>query len=253
MQVNFTNMDSSGMAHNIDFHCVLGPGGGAPATFAEQDETKTGVFLLTAPGLYFYHCAAAPLPVHINNGMFGLVLVEPEEGLPKVDKEIYVVQHELYCRESDDEDDGGNYVTDYDAGANEIPRHVLFNGREGALVDKPVVVKQDDRVRMFFGNAGPNLTSAFHVVGVIFDKVYREGDLVSPPGRHIQTTLIPACGTTMLEFGLPVPGTYTLIDHSVFRVDKGAVGMIKVKGRPRPDIYDSAEPPVLCPGCKLHQ
>jgi plastocyanin len=95
LQVNFTNLDESGMAHSIDFHAVCGPGGGSPTTFAEQDETKVGAYLLSRPGLYIYHCAAAPIPVHIHNGMFGLILVEPAEGLPEVDREIYIVQHEL--------------------------------------------------------------------------------------------------------------------------------------------------------------
>eukprot|EP00931_Biecheleriopsis_adriatica_P076763 TRINITY_DN5043_c0_g1_i8.p1 TRINITY_DN5043_c0_g1~~TRINITY_DN5043_c0_g1_i8.p1 ORF type:complete len:430 (+),score=67.96 TRINITY_DN5043_c0_g1_i8:72-1361(+) len=250
LQVNFTNLDSSGMAHNIDFHCVHGPGGGAPCLYAEQDETKTGVFQINEPGLYFYHCAAAPVPVHINNGMFGLVLVEPTEGLPLVDKEFYVVQHELYATE---DDETGDYETDYDGAANEIPKHVFFNGKETALVDKPLMVNQGERVRMFFGNAGPNLISSFHVIGAIFDKVYREGDLISPPGRHIATTAVSTCGATMLEFNLHVPGTYTLVDHSINRIDKGAVGMMKCKGKPRPDIYDSREIPVQCEGCKLHQ
>merc|ERR1712224_322065 len=125
----------------------------------------------------------------------------------------------------------------------------FFNGREGALVDRPMMVNQGERVRLYFGNAGPNLVSSFHIIGAIFDKVYREGDLVSPPGRHIRTTAVAAAASVALEFNLHVPGTYTLIDHSIFRIDKGAVGMMKCKGSPRPDIYDSVEPPIQCPGC----
>ena len=223
LQINFTNLDESGMAHSIDFHAVCGPGGGSPTTFAEQDETKVGAYLLQKPGLYVYHCAAAPIPVHIHNGMFGLILVEPPEGLPEVDKEIYVMQH------------------------------VLFNGREGALVEKPVVVKQNETVRIYFGNGGPNLVSSFHVIGAIFDKVWREGDLLSPPARSVQTTLVPAGGAVVVDMKMEIPGSFSIVDHSIFRIDKGAVGMIKVKGTPRPDIYDSLEPPVYCPGCKTHQ
>mmetsp|Transcript_28560 Transcript_28560/g.53715 ORF Transcript_28560/g.53715 Transcript_28560/m.53715 type:complete len:213 (+) Transcript_28560:519-1157(+) len=189
--------------------------------------------------------------VHINNGMFGLILVEPTEGLPPVDKEFYVMQSDLYVTESDE--DPNEYEVDYTAAANEIPKHVLFNGREGALVEKPLIVNQDDRVRIYFGNAGPNLISSFHVIGTIFDKVYREGDVISPPAKCVQTTLVPSGGAAIVEMEMPIPGSFTLVDHSINRIDKGAVGMIKVKGQPRPDLYDSKEPPVYCPGCKVHQ
>lgn len=251
LQINFTNLDESGMAHSVDFHAVCGPGGGSPTNFAEQDETKVGAYLLQRPGLYVYHCAAAPIPVHIHNGMFGLILVEPQGGLPPVDKELYVMQHELYVQKSDD--DPKMYEMDYVNSEREIPKHVLFNGREGALVEKPFVVNQDETVRIYFGNAGPNLVSSFHVIGGIFDKVYREGDVISPPAQSIQTTLVPAGGAVIVDMKMEIPGSYSLVDHSIFRIDKGAVGMIKVKGKPRPDIYDSLEPPVYCPGCKTHQ
>jgi plastocyanin len=119
LQVNFTNLDQSGMAHSIDFHSVCGPGGGSPTNFAEQDETKVGAYLLEKPGLYIYHCAAAPIPVHIHNGMFGLILVEPAKGLPRVDKEVYIMQHKLYLEK--DEDDEKTYEMDYDGASKEIP------------------------------------------------------------------------------------------------------------------------------------
>lgn len=251
LQVNFTNLDDSGMAHSIDFHSVCGPGGGSPTNFAEQEETKVGAYLLEKPGLYVYHCAAAPIPVHIHNGMFGLILVEPTEGLPPVDREFYIMQHELYLEK--DEDDPKTFEMDYDAAAKEIASHVLFNGREGALVEKPCVMKQNETIRIYFGNAGPNLVSSFHVIGTIFDKVYREGDVISDPAKCVQTTLVPAGGACIVDMKLKVPGAYSIVDHSIFRIDKGAVGMIKVKGKPRPDIYDSLEPPKYCPGCKTHQ
>ena len=252
MQVNHTNKDESGMAHSIDFHSVCGPGGGSATTFAEQDETRTGAYRLMKPGLYIYHCAAAPIPLHIHNGMFGLILVEPEEGLPPVDKEFYIVQHELYLNLEDNDPKATEYEHDYDAATREIPSHVVFNGRENSMVDKPLVVKQDERVRIYFGNAGPNLVSSFHIIGTVFDKVYREGDLISHPAKYVQTTLVPSGGAAVVELKLQVPGNFAIIDHSINRIDKGAVGFLKVKGTPRPDIYDSAEPPQFCPGCKTH-
>lgn len=183
--------------------------------------------------------------------MFGLILVEPQEGLPPVDKEFYVMQHELYLSESDDEDQD-EYEYDATAAARENASHVCFNGREGALVDRPLLTKQDDRIRLFVGNAGPNLVSSFHVIGTIFDRVYRDGDLLSYPARYVQTTLIPSGGATVIDMDMAVAGNFTIVDHSINRIDKGAVGFIKVKGKPRPDIYDSLDPLVYCPGCKVH-
>lgn len=130
---------------------------------------------------------------------------------------------------------------------------MVFNGREGALTDKPLVCRAGETVRMFVGNAGPNLISSFHVIGCIFDKVYREGDLISPPARSIQTTLIPAGGAAVIGIETSVPGSFTIVDHSIFRIDKGAVGFLKVIGKdPRHDIYSSSEPLAWCPGCKMH-
>lgn len=138
--------------------------------------------------------------------------------------------------------------------------HVVFNGREGALTERPLMAYAGDRVRIYFANAGPNAISSFHLIGTIFDAVWREGDFISPPGRGIQTVTVPAGGSCVVEVDLPMPGSFTLVDHAIFRTDKGAVGFLKVLPRPgakgpggkREDLYASAEPPVFCPGCKMH-
>uniref|UniRef100_A0A915D5E1 Copper-containing nitrite reductase n=1 Tax=Ditylenchus dipsaci TaxID=166011 RepID=A0A915D5E1_9BILA len=222
LEIEFTNKDEQGIAHNIDFHAATGPGGGSPLLNTEKDETATGRFRLLYPGLYIYHCAAAPIPMHIANGMYGLVLVEPKGGLPPVDKEFYVMQSEFYTEPSL-EDPKGLLDYSYMDGLNETPQYVLFNGREGALTDSPLQVKAGETVRIYFGNAGPNLSSAFHVIGAIFDKVYRDGGLISPPAEGIQTTLVPPGGSTVVDIKTVVPGTYTLVDHAIHRIDKGAV------------------------------
>jgi len=254
LEVRYTNNDADGIGHNIDFHAVTGPGGGSAVTYCEAGDVKVATFKMLHPGLFIYHCAAAPVPVHIGNGMYGLVLVEPAGGLPPVDREFYVVQSEVYGEES--EENRGVLDPDYAAGLAERPMYVVFNGATNALTEKgPLQAEQGERVRIYFGNAGPNLVSSFHVIGTIFDKVYREGDLLSPPARSVQTTLVPAGGATVVEIDLPVPGNFTLVDHSIFRIDKGAIGFLKVKprgGDRRRDIYDSADPPAPCPGCKLH-
>ena len=202
------------------------------------------------PGLYIYHCAAAPVPVHIANGMYGLVLVEPEEGLPPVDKEFYVLQSEFYAEPSSS--DPYKLEFSYQRGLDENPSHVVFNGREGALTDRPLITDQGDRIRLFVGNAGPNLVSSFHIIGCIFDRVFREGSITSPPTHDLQTTLIPAGGAAVVEMDAIVPGNYAIVDHSIFRIEKGAIGFLKVRGNDRKDIYSSADFPNPCPNCKLH-
>lgn len=254
IEVRHHNKDSNGIAHNIDFHAVIGPGGGAPATFAESDQTKIGIFKMTYPGLYIYHCAAEPVASHIANGMYGLILVEPEEGLPHADVEYYVMQSEIYAEEPGSTADDPNLLEySFVNGLREDPMYVVFNGREGSLTEKPLMAKQGQRVRLFVGNAGPNLISSFHVIGTIFDTVYLHGGLMSPPMRGIQTTLIPAGGSAIVEIDTSVPGNYTLVDHSIFRIEKGAVGFLKVTGNNKhEDIYRSQGMPTNCPNCKLH-
>jgi len=242
------------MPHNIDFHAVVGPGGGAPLLLTEKAQTNVARFKLKYPGLFTYHCAAAPVPMHIAQGMYGLLLVEPEGGLPKVDKEYYVVQSEFYF-EAPDKDSDNPDVAEYShlLGLKEEPEAIVFNGREGALTQHSVLTANTtDTVRIFFGNAGPNLISSFHIIGAIFDKVYRDADLISPPARMVQMATVSPGAATVVDFQVPVPGTYTLVDHSIFRMDKGAVGFLNVSGKPRPDLYYSTGPPKPCVGCKLH-
>ncbi|MFN2427681.1 MAG: copper-containing nitrite reductase [Candidatus Binatia bacterium] len=235
LEMHLTNTDASGMMHNIDLHAVTGPGGGASVTLAEQGETKVATFKLMHAGLFVYHCATPPVPDHIANGMYGLILVEPKHGLKKVDREFYVLQSEFYT----DPPSGGAAVYSPTDGADEHPRFVVFNGSVESLTGAGALqASSGERVRIFFGNAGPNLISSFHVIGEVFDKVYREGDLLSRPGRSIQTTLVPAGGATVVEFDVEVPGTYVLVDHAIFRTDKGAAGHLVITGPDRPDLYD---------------
>lgn len=252
LEVHYTNKDRDGIGHNIDFHAVTGPGGGAPALYAEAGETKVGYFRLLQPGLYVYHCAAGPVPVHVARGMYGMILVEPPDGLPQADREFAVMQSEIYASEVKDDTGAVRYEFDYAKGLDERPTHVVFNGAEGALTRAPMTARAGERVRLFVGNGGPNLVSSFHVIGTIFDRVYQNGDLISPPARALQTTLIPAGGSAVVEIDCVVPGSYTLVDHSIFRMEKGCVGFLKVLGNARADVFDSNDTPVGCPGCKLH-
>lgn len=277
LEIHHTNSDNSGMPHNIDFHAVTGPGGGAPVTSVVKGEERVAWFKLLHPGLFIYHCAAPPVMDHIANGMYGLILVEPQEGLPKVDHEFYVLQSEVYGEFAETDqpaEDGGTQATDdfweddmgndgeaesgllvfsHRHGLDEHPKYVFFNGAFARHIGaESLKAEVGERVRIFFGNAGPNLISSFHVIGEIFDSVYREADLVSPPAHSVQTTLVPSGGATVVEFELEVPGTYTLVDHAIFRVEKGAVGYLEVEGKPDFDIYASDQDAVICPGCLVH-
>ena len=235
LEVTVTNNDPSGMPHNLDFHAVSGPGGGGAVTTVVAGGHATARFKLLYPGLFVYHCGAAPVMVHLANGMYGLLLVEPEEGLPPADREYYVMQSEFYTTAPKE---GSPFVEySHQDGLDENPRYIVFNAGTPMLNDAALRANVGERVRIFFGNAGPNKVSSFHIVGSVMDRVYREGDLISPPARGLQTTLVPAGGAAMVEFVPQVPGMYAFLDHAIFRIEKGAMGMLKVDGAARPDVY----------------
>jgi nitrite reductase (NO-forming) len=235
VEVTLKNAPDSKVPHNIDLHAVTGTGGGAEASMVAPGQSNTFNFRALKPGLYIYHCAMGPVGMHIANGMYGLILVEPQEGLPKVDKEFYLLQSEFYTKGKTG--DAGLQNFDMDKAIAENPDYVVFNGKvNGNAGANALKAKKGETVRLYVGNAGPNLTSSFHVIGEIFDKVYVEGgDLVN---SNVQTTVIPAGGSTIVEFRLDVPGTYNLVDHSIFRAfNKGALAQIKVEGERDPSIF----------------
>lgn len=244
LEIGVTNSDPSGMPHNVDFHAVIGPGGGADVTTVTPGQRKVAEFKLLFPGVFVYHCAAPPVTDHIANGMYGLILVEPAGGLPPVDHEFYVVQSEFYTATAMPPE-GSRYVEySHAAGLREDPEFVVFNGSAVSLLGyRALQAETGQSVRIFFGNAGPNKISSFHVIGEVFERVYREGDLVSTPARFVQSTLVPAGGSTVVEFQTLVPGRYILVDHAIFRTEKGAVGHLNVIGQPRPDIYNGSGEP----------
>jgi nitrite reductase (NO-forming) len=221
--------------HNIDLHAVTGPGGGAAATLTMPGMESVLQFRAINPGLYVYHCATSPVPMHIANGMYGLILVEPKEGLPKVDREFYVLQSEFYVKPGEK---GQPATLDMAKGEDEKPTYVVFNGSVGAIAgENALKAKVGETIRIFVGNAGPNLVSSFHVIGEVFDNVYSEGG--SDVTQHnVQTTVVPSGGAAIVEFRAEKPGNLILVDHSIFRAfNKGALGMINVSGEDRPEIY----------------
>ncbi len=239
VEFHLNNHPDSKMPHNIDLHAVTGPGGGAASSFTAPGHTSQFTFKALNAGLFVYHCATAPVGMHVANGMYGMILVEPPEGLSKVDREYYVMQGDFYTvgkyREK------GIQPFDMQKAIDENPTYVLFNGSEGALLgDNALKLNVGEKVRLFVGNGGPNLVSSFHVIGEIFDKVYTEG------GTHfqenVQTTLVPAGGSTIVEYHAEVPGTSVIVDHSIFRAfNKGALGMIKTEGPENLALYSGKE------------
>lgn len=239
IEFHFSNHPSSKMPHNIDLHSVTGPGGGAASSFTAPGHSSTFSFRALNAGLYVYHCATAPVGMHIANGMYGLILVEPKGGLPKVDREYYIMQSEFYTKGK--YGDAGLQAFSMDKALKEQPDYVVFNGSVGATTgDQSIKAKVGETVRLYVGNGGPNLVSSFHVIGEIFDKVYVEGGTTI--NTNVQTTLVPAGGSAIVEFKVDVPGTYILVDHSIFRTfNKGALATLKVEGPEDKAIYSGKQ------------
>jgi nitrite reductase (NO-forming) len=196
-------------------------------------------FKVINQGLYVYHCATAPVGMHIANGMYGLILVEPEGGFPKVDKEYYIMQGDFYTKGKNGET--GLQAFDMQKGVDEHAEYVVFNGKVGSLTgDNAITAKVGETVRLFVGNGGPNLVSSFHVIGEIFDNVHIEGgEMIN---KNVQTTLIPAGGSAIVDFKVEVPGTFIIVDHSIFRTfNKGSLGMLKVTGDENKQIYSGKQ------------
>jgi nitrite reductase (NO-forming) len=238
VELHLKNAANSTMPHNIDLHAVTGPGGGAKASLTLPGGESVFSFTAMNPGLYVYHCATSPVPMHMANGMYGMILVEPKAGLPRVDHEFYVMQSEFYTTGKFGEH--GMQTLDMEKGVDERPTYVVFNGSVGALTGEGALqAKVGERVRIFFGDAGPNLTSSFHVIGEVFDNVYAEGGTTATQ-HNVQTTLVPAGGSVMVEFGVEKPGDLILVDHSIFRAfNKGALGMLHVSGDDNPRVFAS--------------
>jgi len=246
VEVHLTNPADSKMTHSIDLHAVNGPGGGATVMQVAPGETKQFSFKALAPGLYVYHCATPSVAHHISQGMYGMILVEPAGGLAPVDHEYYVMQGDMYT----DQPFGtkGHLNSDPDKLMAEDATYIVFNGAVGSLTaNHPLTAKVGDTIRIFFGNAGPNYTSSFHVIGEIMDRVTPDGSLTSPPLTNVQTTTVAPGGATMVELTVQVPGRYLLVDHALSRIEEGAVGYLNVTGDPNPGIYDYPPTPTPAP------
>ena len=240
VEVNLKNHHDSIVMHNVDFHAVTGPGGGAKATEANPGESRGFTFKALNPGLYVYHCATPMVAQHIANGMYGMILVEPEGGLPKVDREFYVMQGEIYTEQAFGAQ--GHLEESIDKLVSERPEYFVFNGTTEALKASPLKAKVGETVRVYFGVGGPNYTSSFHVIGEIFDQVYTLGSLTTAPLNDVQTITTPPGGAAVVDFKLEVPGKYVLVDHALSRVERGLAGILEVEGPDNPSVFQDHTP-----------
>ena len=237
VDIHLKNSGDSAMMHSVDFHAATGPGGGAAALQVEPGKEKSMTWKALVPGLYVYHCATPMVAEHIANGMYGLILVEPAEGLPKVDREFYIMQGEIYTDITYGQHGSAEFSVE--KLLDEHPEYFVLNGSVGALTKlHPLHAKVGETVRIFFGVGGPNFTSSFHVIGEIFDKVYEFGGLLSKPVEGIQTVSVAPGGAVIVEFKTQVPGNYTIVDHALTRLERGLAGTLSVEGPPNPDIYN---------------
>ncbi len=235
VEVTMKNAADSVMMHNVDFHAVTGPGGGGVATMAAPGETKGFTFKALNPGLYVYHCATPTVASHIANGMYGLILVEPEGGMSKVDREFYVMQGEIYTEQV--HGSKGELTESLDKLLAETPEYMVFNGAADGLVKKPLTANTGETVRVYFGVGGPNKTSSFHVIGEIFDKAFPLASITSAAMTDVQTITVPPGGAAVTEFKVEVPGNYILVDHALSRLERGLKGILKVSGEQRAEIF----------------
>lgn len=240
VEFHLMNHQNNKLPHNIDLHAVTGPGGGATSSFTAPGHSSQFSFRAINPGLFVYHCATAPVGMHVANGMYGLIYVQPKQALPDVDHEYYVMQGDFYTKGRYGEE--GLQPFDMEKAIDEKPTYVVFNGEVGSLTgDRSLKAKTGERIRLFVGNGGPNLVSSFHVIGEIFDSVFQEGGTAASQ-HNVQTTLVPPGGSAVVDFHTEVPGTFVLVDHALLRAfNKGALGMLKIEGSENKPIYSGKE------------
>ena len=227
-RVKVTLVNESPMPHSIDFHSARIPMDVAFRTIGPGEELEFE-FEAKDPGAFMVHCGTPPVLMHIMQGMYLPIIVDPKDGWgTEADREFVLVQSEFYAQPGKD---GGAMAPDYQAAMDKDATYVVFNGKANQYQGAPLEVNENERVRFFVVNAGPSLRSDFHVVGAVFDRVYPDGN----PGnalRGVQTYTVPAGGGAVFEAefnrGESGEGVYAFVTHAFADASKGAVGLIKV-------------------------
>jgi copper-containing nitrite reductase len=235
VEVTLVNEKESQMVHSIDFHAAIGPGGGAAFTQVPPGQSKTFAFQVNTPGLFVYHCGSPMIAEHIANGMYGMILVEPKEGLPPVDHEYYLMQGEIYTEQPKGKT--GLQQFSPEKLAREAPEYFIMNGAVDAITKEfPMHAKVGETVRIYFGNAGPNATASTHMVGEIFTRYWALGSLTTPAMSGIQTATVPSGGAAIIEIKASKPGNFAIMDHAIARMEKGDMAVLQVKGDDDPAL-----------------
>jgi nitrite reductase (NO-forming) len=227
------------MPHGIDFHAGMVAMSDKWRSI-QPGESIRFQWVANYPGVYIYHCGQPPVFQHMAMGQYGVVVVSPKDGYPtdaQVDHEWVIVQSEYYLKPGPVE--GGLYVLDWDAALAKQPTVVAFNGHKSALIDRPLVAKAGDRVRLYVHNIGPTDTSSFHFIGSIFDRIWYEGNPHNE-WRGMQTVLLGASNGAVVEFVVPEPGQYAFVDHEFADASKGAVGKLVTNPGPstaQPEVH----------------
>lgn len=226
--------------HSVDFHSCFGSGGGADYTMVGPGQSKRIRFRVSDPGAFIFHCAVPGLDFHISSGMYGLILVEPEEGLPAVDHEFYFGQNEIYVQNPVDKNTPCTF--DYDNLLKETPKYVVLNGAFNAITRQnygALQVKKGETARIYLVNGGPNLISSFHPIGNIWKKAWMQGSLVNEPMQKMQTFQVNPGSCAIFEMDYPVPEIVRLADHSITRTARqGLLAEIEVSGTPEPQLFE---------------
>ncbi|MBW6415254.1 multicopper oxidase domain-containing protein [Methylacidiphilum fumariolicum] len=234
LEIHLANDSTSRMVHSVDFHAAWGFSGGAAVTQTIPGQEKVFTFRALNPGLYLYHCGTPMVAQHIANGMYGLILVEPVGGLPKVDREFYIVEAEIYT--SAPMGSHGPQTSDITKILRSEPEYFVFNGSVGALSRHPLRAKVGEKIRIYFGNAGPNFSSNLHLLGAVLEHVSPDGSVLSPLRENTCSLFIPAGGAGFVEFTPKVSGRYPLMDHFFARMEKGLGGELIVEGPSDPVV-----------------
>jgi nitrite reductase (NO-forming) len=227
--------------HSIDLHAVYGPGGGADILTVLPSQSKSVSFKAIYPGAFIYHCAVpGEMDVHIARGMYGMIVVEPEHGLPRVDREFYLGQNETYTKQMP----GTPGPRDFDPERllREQATYVTFNGAFNALTAKcfgAMKAKVGETVRILMVNGGPNLSSSLHPIGNIWSRVWFMGGFADPPMRFLQSVPVPPGNAIVADMELPVPQNLKIVDHAMTRaMNKGVIAEIEVTGPENLEIFN---------------
>ena len=220
--VDFTLVNRAPMPHSLDFHAAEIAPSRAYVNLMPNDSLSYR-FVARVPGAFMYHCGTAPVALHIANGMYGAIIVDPRQGRAPA-REFVFVQSEFYTKTLAD----STRTIDWEKLLGLAPDYVVFNGREAEYARHPINVRVGERLRMYVVNAGPNRFSAFHVVGAIFDRAYLDGSLAHPL-EGVQTVTVPVGGGAIFEARLVEAGTYPFVSHAFADATKGAVGMFEAR------------------------